>query len=102
MNTWTYIQSEFSSRDGNDLFTVGFYDDNGKWRPESDHDTATEAAKRVNYLNGSHQLSESKNLASLDLKSEYLINALTRISNCNDIATAREYAREAIEKQKNL
>jgi len=34
------------------LFTVGFYDPNGKWNPESDHESADEAAKRVHYLNG--------------------------------------------------
>ncbi len=35
------------------LYTVGFYDPNGNWIPESDHDTPDEAAKRVRYLNGS-------------------------------------------------
>jgi hypothetical protein len=25
---------------------------NGKWNPESDHETREEAAKRVHYLNG--------------------------------------------------
>lgn len=34
------------------LWTVGFYDPNGKWHPESDHDNPEAAAKRVNYLNG--------------------------------------------------
>jgi len=34
------------------LYTVGFYDPNGKWNPESDHETREEAAKRVHYLNG--------------------------------------------------
>ena len=35
------------------LWTVGFYDPQGKWIPESDHDTAESAAKRVSMLNGS-------------------------------------------------
>jgi hypothetical protein len=35
------------------LWTVGFYSPNGKWIPESDHETAEEAAKRVALLNGS-------------------------------------------------
>lgn len=35
------------------LYTVGFYDPDGKWHPESDHDNQEEAAKRVAYLNGS-------------------------------------------------
>ncbi len=34
------------------LFTVGFYDPDGKWIAESDHDMLDEAAARVNYLNG--------------------------------------------------
>lgn len=44
---YVYIQSEPH------LWTVGFYDSNGKWQPESDHDTKEEAAERVHYLNGS-------------------------------------------------
>ena len=43
---WVYIQSEPS------LWTVGFYDPNGKWQPESDHESPVSAAERVNYLNG--------------------------------------------------
>ena len=34
------------------LWTVGFYNPEGKWVSESDHDSPEEAAKRVNYLNG--------------------------------------------------
>lgn len=33
-------------------FTVGFYDPQGKWEPESDHATSEAAAARVHYLNG--------------------------------------------------
>lgn len=33
-------------------FTVGFYDPAGKWHPESDHNTANQAAWRVQWLNG--------------------------------------------------
>lgn len=43
---WVYVRSEPM------LFTVGFYDPNGKWNPESDWGTSAEAAARVNYLNG--------------------------------------------------
>lgn len=46
MENWTYITSEPG------LYTVGFYDPNGKWIPESDHNESEEAAKRVHYLNG--------------------------------------------------
>ena len=61
---YVYIQSEKpgwfpSPRQENSvyltesLWTVGFYDNNSKWNPESDHGTKEEAAKRVAYLNGS-------------------------------------------------
>jgi hypothetical protein len=35
------------------LYTVGFYDPQGKWHPESDHDNQDDAADRVAWLNGS-------------------------------------------------
>lgn len=34
------------------LFTVGFYDPEGKWHTDSDHDTQSETAERVAFLNG--------------------------------------------------
>jgi hypothetical protein len=34
------------------LWTVGFYDPDGKFVPESDHESTEEAAGRVHYLNG--------------------------------------------------
>ncbi len=43
---WVYIESEPG------LYTVGFYDPQGKWHPESDHDTRQEAAERCHWLNG--------------------------------------------------
>jgi hypothetical protein len=43
---YVYLRSEPG------LYTVGFYKPDGKWEPESDHDSAEEAAKRVRYLNG--------------------------------------------------
>lgn len=44
---WVYIKSEPQ------LYTVGLYDPNGVWHPESDHSNAEDAAKRVAWLNGS-------------------------------------------------
>jgi hypothetical protein len=44
---YVYIRTE------KQLWTVGHYDPNGKWIPESDHDSKEEAAERVHYLNGS-------------------------------------------------
>jgi len=43
---YVYIQSETN------LFTVGFYDPEGEWHPESDHSSKQRAAERVHWLNG--------------------------------------------------
>jgi hypothetical protein len=44
--SYVYVRSE------SQLYTVGFYNPNGKWEPESDHTTIVAAAKRVHFLNG--------------------------------------------------
>lgn len=44
--SYVYIKSEPG------LWTVGFFDPNGNWQPESDHSSTEEAAKRVAWLNG--------------------------------------------------
>ena len=46
--TWIYIDliKEYG------CYTVGHYNQDGKFEPESDHDTAEQAAARVHYLNG--------------------------------------------------
>lgn len=46
LTCWVYIRSE------SQLWTVGFYDPQGKWHPDSDHESSESAAKRVHYLNG--------------------------------------------------
>lgn len=43
---YVYIESEKG------LYTVGFYDPQGRFVPESDHDSRESAAKRVAFLNG--------------------------------------------------
>jgi len=48
--TWVYIQSEHTS--AGSLWTVGFYSPDGKWHPESDHESQENASERVHYLNG--------------------------------------------------
>ena len=53
MSIYVYIQTETYP----DLFTVGFFQTDGKFYPESDHSDREEAAKRVNYLNGSKVVS---------------------------------------------
>jgi len=37
------------------LWTVGFYDPQGEWHPESDHESKEKAAKRVSWLNGNKE-----------------------------------------------
>jgi len=37
---------------GENLYTVGFYDPSGRWIPESDWSIREEAIERVHYLNG--------------------------------------------------
>lgn len=59
---YVYIMSETASETGSySLYTVGFYNPDGKWIPESDHDGETgkeDAAKRVAWLNGSGENNE--------------------------------------------
>ena len=45
---YVYIQSEPG------LYTVGFFDPNGKWHADSDHGDKKKAADRVAYLNGAN------------------------------------------------
>tara|TARA_Y100000296_G_C5007906_1_gene173598 strand:+ start:137 stop:319 length:183 start_codon:yes stop_codon:yes gene_type:complete len=49
---WVYILSERCENNYN--YTVGFYNPDGKWEPESEHDNRNDAAKRVAWLNGSN------------------------------------------------
>jgi hypothetical protein len=47
-----YVYKETERCDEYVLYTVGLYDPQGEWHPESDHTSAEEAAKRVAWLNG--------------------------------------------------
>lgn len=52
---WVYIESERFMDDNGKLhilWTVGFYDPEGKFRPDSDHSLQADAVARVHYLNG--------------------------------------------------
>jgi hypothetical protein len=46
MAEWVYEQTEPN------LWTVGFYDPQGRWHPDSDHGSQQKAGDRVHYLNG--------------------------------------------------
>jgi len=47
--SYVYICSEPN------LWTVGFYDPNGNWNPDSDYSNRDDAADRVHYLNGGNK-----------------------------------------------
>jgi len=51
---YVYIESEKWTERGytHYLYTVGHYNPDGVWIPESDHDSREKAAERVSYLNG--------------------------------------------------
>lgn len=51
---WVYIRSE------NELWTVGFYTPDGKFHPESDHESKKKAAERVHWLNGGEKDEEDQ------------------------------------------
>jgi hypothetical protein len=52
--SYVYICSERGSsfNEYKALYTVGFYDPEGKWQPESDWSDKEVAAERVHFLNG--------------------------------------------------
>ena len=52
---YVYITTPNAGKNDNDLHTVGHYAPDGKWIPESDHNTDEQAAERVNYLNGGQE-----------------------------------------------
>ena len=40
------------------LYTVGYYEPNGEWQTDSDHETTETAAERVAWLNGSRPMEQ--------------------------------------------
>lgn len=50
--SWVYKQTELAEPGFAGLWTVGHYDGEGRFIPESDHHSPDEAAERVRYLNG--------------------------------------------------
>jgi hypothetical protein len=51
--SWVYVRSKTEQ-----LYTVGFFDPDGGWHTDSDHDTRDAAADRCAYLNGRASLNE--------------------------------------------
>ena len=52
MSQYVYIESEHEKEFS--LYTVGYYDFKDNWHPESDYNNKEDAARRVQYLNGSN------------------------------------------------
>ncbi len=66
---YVYKRTEFSPYC---LYTVGYYEPNGKWIAESDHDNTGDAAKRVAFLNGSGSINtEEQDLFAIAFCSWY-------------------------------
>lgn len=75
MNSYVYVRSEPG------LWTVGFYDPDGKWHPDSDYNSTEEAAKRVNWLNGGNLARE------LDILCARVQGLEKRLRRTSDIAS---------------
>ena len=48
MSAWVYVRTEPG------VWTVGFYDPDGRFQTDSDHHNREEAVERASYLNGTH------------------------------------------------
>lgn len=70
---YVYIESESNQ------FAVGFYDPSGNWHPESNCNTKSEAAKRVNYLNGGHKEPEKIIYKSREEQEEEIMSLLKKL-----------------------
>src|SRR5690606_24777482 len=57
MDVYVYQQTEPG------LWTVGFYDPQGRWHAESDHTSPESAAERVHWLNGGNRTADTEQAA---------------------------------------
>ena len=103
MANYVYIRSESS------LWTVGFYRPDGKWEPESDHDTTDKAAARVNFLMGGKPIHLEAKAAlvdelvtALDLLSDSVLAHITPETICYTCQGFARTAKAAIAKAEAL
>lgn len=61
--SYVYLENINEPHGSTARFTVGFYQPDGAWNPESDWRTSEEAARRVNYLNGGGGLPQRATLS---------------------------------------
>jgi hypothetical protein len=52
--TYVYIQNSGDPNGSGASYSVGFYDPQGRWQPESEHGESEKAARRVAWLNGAN------------------------------------------------
>jgi hypothetical protein len=52
--TYVYIQNSGDPTGSAAAYAVGFYDPQGRWQPESEHDEREKAARRAAWLNGAN------------------------------------------------
>lgn len=93
---YVYMRTEQSPYE---LYTVGFYDPQGKWITDSDYNKAEEAAERVHYLNGGAESSTkgSSVYENLRLKERLTKRINGRAASKKDMGDLRNL-REVIDK----
>lgn len=67
LKMWVYIHQ------GSGLYTVGHYDPEGKFVPESDKNSRQEAAAHVNYLNGGRGVLEVDQRGEANALAEWFV-----------------------------
>jgi hypothetical protein len=75
----SYVYRQIHKQHAPDLFTVGHYDPDGKFVPQSDYHTEQSAADRVHYLNGGDVVRSRQDL--IDLVEKTVNAAITRHLN---------------------
>jgi hypothetical protein len=80
MSQYVYIESEHEKEFS--LYTVGYYDFKDNWHPESDYNNKEDAARRVQYLNGSN-CNQDRNCNQENI--DELIKCLENSTDCLDV-----------------
>ncbi len=84
MSAWIYIKSEPG------LWTVGFYRPDGRFEPESDHESHTAAANHVHFLNGGSGISARPKVEQLVKRVLWAWEKREGILTLGDAEKARE------------
>lgn len=90
MTCWIYIQTEPR------LYTVGFYDPDGKFKSDSDHNDREKAAKRCSFLNGNVEFDNSN--TCLIATAPEMLNLLILLGRASNLGKDNPQILEHIEK----